>query len=100
MFFLTLNKMHLFFFFKCICFWLRWVLAAVQGLSPDVSGRGYSLFVACRLLTAVSSGFGARAPGRAGPVVAAPVLRTTGSVVLWLTGLVALLHVGSYQIRD
>ena len=101
MFFFNI-KQNVFVFLKkkCICFWLRWVLVAVQGLSLDVSRRGYSLFVLCRLLIAVSSRFGARALGRVGAVVAAPVLQTTGSVVLWLTGLVALLHVGSYQIRD
>ena len=36
-------------------YWLRWVFVAVHGLSLAAASRGYSLAVACRLLTDVAS---------------------------------------------
>ena len=72
--------------FKNLFIWLHWVFVPMRGLSLVVASRGYS---SCGTWASHCSGFsccGAWALG-------------TRAQQLWLTGLVALWHVGSSRTR-
>ena len=94
------NVFGFFFFFKYLFLAALGLRCCARAFSRcDKKG----LLSSCGALAShcgVVSCFRARVLGRVGSVVAAPGLQTTGSVVSWHRGLVAPLHVGSYQIRD
>ena len=78
--------------------WLPRVFGFVRGLSPAAMSRASSLAAVLRLLTMRLLFCRARAPG-AGPSVAEPLGSGTPAQPL-CTGLAALRHEGSSQIRD